>query len=172
MRKLRGFLSLAVVALSGVHARAHDGPPYAILMDRDIGFAMVNIWADPDVGTGTFYMTLDPPKGGRLPGDTKVTLAAWPRSESGSDRIYDSALKRKRNRMQFEAEVPFAFEGPWIVRFAIQSAQSSREIELPVEVTPPGNSPIYLLWYFAPIAAIGFLWLKALLASRQQAHGR
>ena len=35
-------------------ARAHQGPPFPILMDVPAGPYVASVWTDPDVGTGLF----------------------------------------------------------------------------------------------------------------------
>ena len=75
---------MALVALStGIVAGdclAHQGPPYPLLVDRTVGPWIVSVWADPDVGVGTFFVMLDPAPGVAPPGETGVEVRVQPSS--------------------------------------------------------------------------------------------
>ena len=56
--RLRTLLPAAVLLLAcGARVRAHEGPPYPILVDKTLGPCVVSVWSDPDVGTGTFFFS-------------------------------------------------------------------------------------------------------------------
>ena len=59
---------LLLAALLAGPAAAHDGPPYAVLVDQPAGPTSLSLWADPDVGLGTLHVWLEPIAGQRLPG--------------------------------------------------------------------------------------------------------
>ncbi|MGV3720338.1 MAG: hypothetical protein ACO1SX_05450, partial [Actinomycetota bacterium] len=54
-----GSVMLALLLLSATPALAHQGPPYPIIVDRAVGPYTFTVWADPDVGTATFYMNVE-----------------------------------------------------------------------------------------------------------------
>jgi hypothetical protein len=164
MRLRLGSLLMTVVLVLVAHARAvaHEGPPYPILVDKSLGPASASVWADPDVGTGTFFVILEPPPGGALPEEIKVELAGrLPEAVHAAER--DEGV---RGRVQFKAEVPFDAEGPWHVRVMLRSPRGGGEIATDVEVTPPGLGRWDLLIYLLPFVAVGVLWLRAVVGRR------
>ena len=59
-------------------AAAHDGPPFPLMLDEKAGPYTVSVWADPDVGTGTFFIYVDAPGGSAK--DVAVTVSVRPKS--------------------------------------------------------------------------------------------
>src|SRR5262249_28754984 len=55
-------------------ASAHNGPPFPIITDQRVGPCVVSLWTHPDLGTGTFWIMVDPPPGGTVPGDLKFQI--------------------------------------------------------------------------------------------------
>ena len=88
-------------------ASAHEGPPYPILVDKMIGPCLVSVWADPDVGVGTFFIILEPPQGGKLPEDVTVEIGARPVSGRLAETRHKAERESLRGRTQFKAEIPF-----------------------------------------------------------------
>ncbi|MBV9928497.1 MAG: hypothetical protein JOZ96_26005 [Acidobacteria bacterium] len=154
----------------GTSASAHEGPPYPILVDKTLGPCVVSVWSDPDVGTGTFFFILDPPPGGKLPEDVRVELGVRPVSGRLPEAVYAAVREDQGGRMQFKALVPFDAQELWRVRVRLQSAQGGGEAETDVEVTPPGYGRWDLLIYLLPFAAVGALWLRALVKRRNRAR--
>src|SRR5580693_6457804 len=75
----RWCFAMALLSLgASAAAWAHIGPPYPIMQDRKIGPMTVTVWSNPDVGLGSFYIIIDPPKGASVPGDMKVQVAVQP----------------------------------------------------------------------------------------------
>ena len=61
----RKFLALVVVLLvASSPLGAHNGPPFPIISDKRVGPVVVSLWTHPDVGTGLFYVIVNPPPGG------------------------------------------------------------------------------------------------------------
>jgi hypothetical protein len=149
-------------------ASAHEGPPYPILVDKKVGPCLVSVWADPDVGIGTFFIILDPPKGGTLPQDVTVEIDVRPVSGRLAEARYQAQRENLRDRLQFKAEVPFDAQERWLTRIRLKSSQGGGEEAVEVEVTPPGYGRWDLLWYLSPFLAVGFLWLKAFLRGRSR----
>src|SRR5690606_31855498 len=50
--------------------RAHEGPPFPIIVDERVGPYVVSVWTDPDIGIGTFFVVLEPPGDDPLPEGT------------------------------------------------------------------------------------------------------
>jgi hypothetical protein len=54
---------VCLLMLAAVPARAHEGPPFPIVVDQRRGNHLVSIWADPDVGTGLVYVVVEAASG-------------------------------------------------------------------------------------------------------------
>jgi hypothetical protein len=167
--RLKRLLTAAALVLAcSARASAHEGPPYPILVDKSLGPASASVWADPDVGTGTFFVILEPPDGGALPEDIKVEIAVRPADGRLAEAVHAASREDVRGRVQYKAEVPFDAQGPWRVRVMLQSPQGGGEITTDVEVTPPGLGRWDLLFYLLPFAAVGVLWLRAVVGRRRR----
>jgi hypothetical protein len=153
---------------SAIQASAHEGPPYPILVDKMIGPCLVSVWADPDVGVGTYFIILDPPQGGTLPEDVTVEIGVQPVSGRLAEARYNAEREALRGRTQFKAEIPFDAQERWLTRIFLKSSQGGGEASVEVEVTPPGYGRWDLLLYLFPFLAVGFLWLKAFLRRRSR----
>jgi hypothetical protein len=159
--------ALALAFVCATRAAAHDGPPYAILVDKSLGPSVASVWADPDVGTGTFFIILEPAPGTSLPEDIKVEIAVRPLDGHAAETLHAAAREAVTGRVQYKAEIPFDAEGPWRVRVRLQSPSGVGEIETDVEVTPPGLGRWDLLIYLFPFLLVGALWLRAVTRRRR-----
>jgi len=159
---------VALVVLStGVPAWAHLGPPYPIMQDRKVGPLTVSVWANPDTGIGSFFVIIDPPKGGSVPSDMKVQVAVQPVGGRLAEQTYDAWREKLRNRVEFKADVPFDKEEEWRIRILLTSAEVSGEIDTNVQVTPPGLGRWDLLLFALPFLGVGVLWFKAMATKRE-----
>jgi hypothetical protein len=171
---LKDFRAILIAAIIGarivllpVSAGAHQGPPYPIIVDKDIGPCLVSVWADPDVGTGTFFIMLDPhQKEGAFPAQTAVRIAVQPVTGRLDEVRYDAARDDTRGRVQYKAQAQFDSEERWRVRILVHTSEGDGETATEVEVTPPGYGRWDLLLYALPFIAVGSLWLRATLRSR------
>ena len=163
MRSKLGSLltSLALALACATRAGAHEGPPYPILVDKTLGPSVASVWADPDVGTGTFFIILEPHQGDTLPEDIRVEVVVRPADGHAPEAAHAAEREGVRGRVQYKAEVPFDAEGPWHVRVALRSPRGGGDIATDVEVTPPGLGRWDLLIYLFPFLLIGALWLRA-----------
>ncbi|MET0646060.1 MAG: hypothetical protein ABW208_05515 [Pyrinomonadaceae bacterium] len=160
--RLKSLLTAAALLLvCTTRAAAHEGPPYPILVDKSLGPSVASVWGDPDVGTGTFFIILEPAPGDTLPEDIKVEIAVQPVGGRLAEAVHAAEREGVRGRVQYKAEVPFDAEGPWHVRVRLQSSRGGGEISADVEVTPPGLGRWDLLIYLFPFLLIGALWLRA-----------
>ena len=153
--------SLALTLVCAARAGAHEGPPYPILVDKTLGPSVASVWADPDVGTGTFFIILEPQRGETLPEDVEVDIVVRPADGRLPEATHAAEREGVRGRVQFKAEVPFDAEGSWHVRVALRSTRGGGEVATDVEVTPPGLGRWDLLLYLLPFLAVGALWLRA-----------
>jgi hypothetical protein len=163
-------VALCAAALLGGTPRvsAHEGPPYPILVDRVTGPYRVSVWADPDVGTGTFHVYLEPASSVALPDPCDVQVLVRPADGRLPEAGYPADPRRpQRGSRRFEAKAQFDREGPWNVRFRVSSAAGLAEADTLVAVTPPGQGPFLdFAIYLFPFVAVAFLFLKASLRRR------
>jgi hypothetical protein len=155
-------LTTGLLLAAPAPAFAHEGPPYPILVDKTVGPCVVSVWADPDVGTGAFFITLEPTPGGKLPDDIRVEVIVRPTSGRLPEAVYAAQREDLSGRVQYKALVPFDAEELWHVRVRVQSLQGGGEAATDVEATPPGYGRWDLLLYLLPFVAVGLLWLRAI----------
>ncbi|MBO0721927.1 MAG: hypothetical protein J2P41_13975, partial [Blastocatellia bacterium] len=71
---------MVLLSVSSMEASAHEGPPFPIIVDKNIGPCVLSVWADPDVGIGTFFIILDPLPGKTVPEGLAIEVGAQPTS--------------------------------------------------------------------------------------------
>jgi hypothetical protein len=160
----RGGVWLAVVllALRAAPAWAHIGPPYPIMQNRKIGPLKIEVWSNPDVGTGSFFVVIDPPPGSSVPADIKVQVAVQPDSKRLPEAIYGAWREKLKDHVEFKTVVPFDREETWHVRVILSSAAVSGETDTDVSVTPGLLGRWDLLLYLLPFLGVSVLWFKAM----------
>lgn len=149
-------------------ARAHEGPPYPVLMDRLVGPYVLSVWADPDVGIGTFYAAIEGPEG--QPREPRLQIEVWPSTRRLEPITYPT--ERQRSGIYW-VEVPFDREELWTVRFRLSRSGEPRDIayvDIDVSVTPPGYGAWDVPLYLAPFLLVGALWMRAAVRSRSHAN--
>jgi len=160
-------ISILLTICGCIPACAHIGPPYPIMQDRKVGPYTVAVWSNPDVGTGSFFVIIDPAPGGSVPSDMKVRIAVQPASNRLPEKIYDAWRENLRNRIEYKAVVPFDKEETWHVRVMLASSAGSGEIATDVAVTPGLLGRWDLLLFALPFLGVGVLWFKALATKRE-----
>ena len=171
IRFIRFILIILVNLLLVVPAQAHEGPPYPIIVDQPSGPYVITVWADPDVGTGTFYVTLEAADGGELPEELAVEIAVQPSTGRLAEASHRAEREPIRGRVQYMAEVPFDAQEMWRVRVTVEGSPGRGEAATEVEVTPPGLGSYDLIFYLLPFVAIGFLWARAAFRRRRVPQG-
>jgi len=153
-------------------AWAHVGPPYPIMQNRKVGPFNVEVWSNPDVGTGSFYIIVDPPKGSSLtvPSDMKVQVTVQPVSKRLPEATYGAWREKLLDHVEFKALVPFDKEETWHIRIVFSSSTANGVAESDVPVTPTLLGRWDLLLFLLPFVGIGVLWFKA--ASVRRTGGR
>lgn len=170
-RRLRGGLAGAALFAAVSSAAAHDGPPYPIVVDRPTGPVLLSVWADPDVGIGTYHVYLEPLARDRpLPADCGVRVAVRPASGRLPERGYVAEpLRISEDRRHHLAEVEFDAQEEWVTRIAVRCGSLEGEAETMVEVTPPGQGPVWdFILYLFPFVAVGILVVRALIGARRR----
>jgi hypothetical protein len=165
----RGLITLALFGLCvPVPALAHIGPPYPIMQNRKVGPFNVEVWSNPDVGTGSFYIIIDPPKGSALavPADMKVQVSVQPVSKRLPVATYNTWREKLLDHVEFKTLVPFDKEETWHIHITFDSSTASGEADTDVQVTPTLLGRWDLLLFLLPFAGIGVLWFKAATVKR------
>ena len=153
-------------------ALAHVGAPYPVLLEEPVGPYLASALADPDVGTGTFYILVTL-TGGEPPGaDTAVTVWVEPEDGHLAEAGYLAERQQTRYGERFVAEVPFDAEGAWQVRLAIEGPAGPGETSFPVRVTPSGVGWLATLACLVPFVILGGLWLRGTLRQRSARTAR
>jgi hypothetical protein len=159
-------LILFGLSLFSTNVNAHDGPPFALMVDQMVGQMKVSVWTDPDVGTGTFFVILEPQNGVSVPNDLRVEVAVQPASGRLKEAIYPANKQDLRGQIQYKALVSFDAQEYWRVRILLHSGQANGELTGTVEATPPGLGRWDLLIYLMPFLAVGVLWFLAVKRRR------
>jgi hypothetical protein len=165
MRIWRSYLFACLLALA-LPAAAHNGPPFPIITDQRVGPCVVSLWTHPDVGTGTFFVMVDPPLGGSVPADLKIQVGVQPESGRLAEIVYPAWREKLRGQVEFKTEVQFDADEIWRVRLILESSQGGGEVLSKVQATPPGFGQWDLLLYLLPFLGVGFLWFRAIAKRR------
>jgi hypothetical protein len=167
-------LGLLVVLLlvSPMPASAHNGPPFPILENKKLGPCIVALWTHPDVGTGAFYVFVEPAPGGTVPGDLKIKIGVQPVTGRLPERFYEAERVKSHGQVQYNAQADFDRQELWRVRLVIQSSQGGGEATTQVEVTPPGFGRWDLLLYLLPFLIVAFLWFHGISRMKRRMNAR
>jgi hypothetical protein len=147
---------------------AHEGPPFPILMDEMAGPYKVSVWADPDVGTGTFFVYLEPSPDGPPTEGVTVKVAVAPTSGRLPEATYPAERRASGRRVELVAEVQFDAQEYWKVRVVVAGPAGGGELTTEVEATPPGPGRWDLLIYLFPFALVAGLWAYGVLRHRRR----
>jgi hypothetical protein len=148
-------------------SEAHNGPPFPIITDRHVGPCIISLWTHPDVGTGFFFVMVDPLPGGTIPKDLKVQVGVQPISGRLAEVVYPAWLEDLRGQVEYKTEVQFDQQEFWKVRLILSSSAGGGEALSKVEATPPGFGRWDLLLYLLPFLGVGFLWVTAIAKRRR-----
>ena len=149
--------------------RAHEGPPFPIIVDEEVGPFLVSVWTDPDIGIGTFFVIMEPLSGGNLPDITSVQIGVEPVSGRLKETVYTAEPQNVRRGARYYTEVAFDQGGMWKVRVRLEGPDWEGELYSEVEATPDGSiGPIGLIVYALPFIAVGVLWFRAIILRRRR----
>jgi hypothetical protein len=168
--RLRYALPILIFLFAQV-ARAHEGPPYPLFVDRQVGNHTISVWTDPDVGTGLFFVVFSENESAHLPSDLRVQIGVQPASGRLPEAFSTATRENLQAQIQYRAEVHFDAEEVWQVRVRLESSQGTTETLANVAVTPPGYGRWDLLVYLMPFLAIGLLWSIALIRKLKRRTG-
>jgi hypothetical protein len=143
-------------------SHAHNGPPFPIIVDRQVGPCVLSLWTHPDVGIGTFFVIVDPLKNGAIPKDLRIDIGVQPVTGRLLEARYGSQRQVVDRQLRFDAAVPFDAQELWRVNVYVRTLQGTGQATATVEVTPPGLGRWDLLLYLVPFVLVGGIWLRAL----------
>jgi hypothetical protein len=161
-------VALLLLLLLPAPASAHNGPPFPVIENKKVGPCIVALWTHPDVGTGAFYVFVEPAPGGTVPNDLKIKIGVQPVSGRLAETFYEAERVKSRGQAQFNAMAEFDRQELWRVRLVIQSSQGGGEAITQVEVTPPGFGQWDLLLYLLPFLLVAFLWFRGITRARRR----
>lgn len=163
---------LLMLTSSPIPAGAHNGPPFPIIENRRVGPYTVALWTHPDVGTGTFFVLVDPAAGGAVPGDLKISIGVQPESGRLPEVVYAAQRDSTRGQVEYQTAAEFDRDEFWRIRLILQSSEGGGEALSRVEATPPGYGRWDLLLYTLPFAAIAVLWFVGIARHRSRQRKR
>jgi hypothetical protein len=170
MRTLRWSLISVLLAVAGLAcppaASAHVGAPYPVLLEEAVGPYTASALADPDVGTGTFYVLVTGSQGSPPPAGTQVVVWVEPEDGHAPARSHQAERQDTRYGERYVAKVPFDAEGFWQVRLLIDGPLGPGEASFPVKVTPSGIGWLATLACLLPFLLLGALWFRGSLRQR------
>jgi hypothetical protein len=149
-------------------SEAHNGPPFPIIENRTVGPCVISLWTHPDVGTGAFFVFVEPIAGGTVPKDLKIQVAVQPESGRLPEVAYPAQLDTSGGQLQYKALVEFDRDEYWRVHLTLQSSQGQGEAFSRVEATPTGFGKWDLLFFLLPFLLVAGLWLRGM--SRRRAR--
>jgi hypothetical protein len=161
---------LAIAALSplfALPAGAHNGPPFPIIENRRIAGCVISLWTHPDIGTGTFFVLVDPVPGGKIPDGLRVEIGIQPESGRLAEVVYPAVREDSRGQVEYNVSAQFDRDEFYRVRLVLRSSQGTEEALSHVEATPPGYGRWDLLLYLLPFLAVAFLWFRGMSRRRR-----
>ena len=168
-RDLTGIVLVLLTSLAmSATAVAHNGPPFPIIENQRVGPCIISLWTHPDIGTGTFFVIVDPPLGGTVPGDLKVQIGVQPESGRLPEVLYNAERDDTRGQVDFKTLVQFDRDEFWKVRLVLESSKGNGEAFSRVEATPVGFGRWDLLFFLLPFLAVALLWFRGLSRRRNR----
>jgi|ERR1700722_3397289 len=159
-------LMLALIFPAAVSA--HNGPPFPIIENKRIGPCVVALWTHPDVGTGAFYVFVEPAPGAAIPDDLKIEIGVQPVTGRLPEVFYPAEQVKSHGPVQYNAQAQFDKQELWRVRLVLHSSLGGGEATAQVEVTPPGFGRWDLLFYLLPFLLVAFLWFRGISRARRR----
>jgi len=166
--RLSAGLLFVLSLLSPKPASAHNGPPFPIIENKKVGPCIVALWTHPDVGTGNFYVFVEPVPGSTVPGDLKIEIGVQPVTGRLAEVRYAAERVKSHGPLQYNAQAEFDRQELWRVHLVVQSSQGDGEAMTQVEVTPPGFGRWDLLLYLLPFLLVAFLWFRGISRTRRR----
>ncbi len=171
-REISVGILVALALMLPAAASAHNGPPFPIIENQKVGPCIVALWTHPDVGTGAFYVFVQPSPGGAIPSDLKIRIGVQPLTGRLPEEFYEAQRVKSRGQVQYNATAAFDRQELWRVHLVVQSAQGSGEATAQVLVTPPGFGRWDLLFFLLPFLLVAFLWFRGISRVRRRRNAQ
>jgi hypothetical protein len=165
-------LLVVLLLMLPIPASAHNGPPFPIIENKKVGPCIVALWTHPDVGTGAFYVFVEPAPGGAVPDDLRIKIGVQPVTGRLPEKFYEADRVKSHGQAQYNAQAEFDRQELWRVRLVIESSQGGGEATAQVEVTPPGFGRWDLLLYLLPFLLVAFLWFRGITRAKRRRKGQ
>lgn len=159
---------VCLVLILAAMASAHNGPPFPIIENKKLGPCIVALWTHPDVGTGAFYVFVEPAPGVTIPDNLKIQIGVQPLTGRLPEVLYAATRSKSGGQVEYDAQADFDRQELWRVRLVVQSSQGGGEATTQVEVTPPGFGRWDLLLYLLPFLLLAFLWFMGVSRARRR----
>lgn len=153
-------------------ASAHNGPPFPIIENQKVGPCIVSLWTHPDVGTGAFYVFVQPVPGGAIPGDLKVKIGVQPLGGRLPETFFEAQRVKSRGQVEYNAQAAFDRQELWRIHLVVQSGKGDGEVTTQVLVTPPGFGRWDLLFFLLPFLLVAFLWFRGIARVRRRRNAQ
>lgn len=164
-------LVLVTAGLCGT-ASAHIGPPFPIIENQTVGPCIISLWTHPDVGTGTFYVIVDPIPGRKLPDDLKIKIGIQPETGRLPEVFYNAERDDTRGQVDYKTLADFDRDEFWRVHLVLQSSQGGGEAFSRVEATPTVVGRFEVVLFIFPFLAVAFLWFRGVTKKRNRMRKR
>lgn len=161
-------VGLLVGLLPAGRVWAHTGPPFVVVSEQPAGPYTATVWADPDVGGGSFIVEASR-AGTPLPAGTSVTISARP-LDGRSGVVSGLAQRQETNDGRvFLGTLPLDGEGAWEARVVIEGPDGRGEIGFQLQVTPAIEGWVTTTICMLPFVGLGLAWLVGLWLQRRRA---
>lgn len=149
---------------------AHEGPPFPLIVDKDVGPYMVSVWTDPDIGIGTFFVVMEPTSDDQPTDDIQsIKVGVAPTSGRLDEKVYTAESQPTRRGARYSVEVEFDKGEMWKVRVILEGDGWADELNSEVEATPDGSISLMAIFvYLIPFVGIGILWIRAIIIRRRE----
>jgi len=166
--KVRHVARMVAPLLLSLPVQAHNGPPFPIIVDKQVGPCIVSLWTHPDVGIGTFFVIVSEQSRRSCPEDLRVEIGVQPVSGRLAEARYRAWRDDVRGQVQYKSEVNFDAQDLWNVHLLLNSSQGDGEARAQVEATPLGLGRWDLLLYASPFLAVVVLWFRAVSGRKRR----
>jgi hypothetical protein len=160
---------VSLFLLTPAVTEAHSGPPFIVVPEQAVGPYTATVWADPDVGTGTFIVEATV-NGAAPPEGTTVTIYTRPADGHQNEMSTVTNRQRSGENNLFQTTVPFDAEGQWNVRVTFDGPAGQAETRFEVQATPAWSGWITNMLCFLPFIALGGLWVYGVRHQRRMAQ--
>jgi hypothetical protein len=164
--------------LLATHAFAHDGPPYPIVSNQELGRYRISVWTDPDTTDdstpgGQFWVMIDPARSGdSVPPDVQAVVTIRPLDREGPPSTVRADPVNRDPARQFAA-LRMDHEGRFAVHVDVESASGRVSADAEVQATYDLRPPRFLLiLYVLPFLLAGSLWTMLLVRRRRLMQSR